>query len=69
MENTSTVSPNRASEGHDGLAHMGYRQLFLATMAFAISFSVWGLIAALAPGFKWCDEEGNGRWERRCAGA
>src|SRR5690348_4997642 len=31
---------------------MRYRQLFLATMAFAISFSVWGLISALAPRFK-----------------
>lgn len=31
---------------------MRYRQLFLATTAFAISFSVWGLIAALAPRFK-----------------
>jgi NNP family nitrate/nitrite transporter-like MFS transporter len=28
------------------------RQLFLVTMAFAISFSVWGLISALAPHFK-----------------
>lgn len=28
------------------------RQLFLATMAFAVSFSVWGLISALAPRFK-----------------
>jgi NNP family nitrate/nitrite transporter-like MFS transporter len=27
-------------------------QLFLATMSFAISFSVWGLISALAPHFK-----------------
>jgi MFS transporter, NNP family, nitrate/nitrite transporter len=27
-------------------------QLFLATMAFAVSFSVWGLISALAPHFK-----------------
>ena len=31
---------------------MRFRQLFLATTAFAISFSVWGLIAALAPRFK-----------------
>jgi NNP family nitrate/nitrite transporter-like MFS transporter len=31
---------------------MRYRQLFLATIAFTISFSVWGLIAALAPRFK-----------------
>ena len=28
------------------------QQLFLATMAFAVSFSVWGLISALAPHFK-----------------
>ncbi len=26
-----------------------YRQLFLATMAFALSFAVWGLLGALAP--------------------
>jgi NNP family nitrate/nitrite transporter-like MFS transporter len=31
---------------------MRNRQLFLATMAFAISFSVWGLIGALGPRFK-----------------
>ncbi|HEX8917561.1 MAG TPA: MFS transporter [Chloroflexota bacterium] len=31
---------------------MRNRQLFLVTMAFAISFSVWGLISALAPHFK-----------------
>jgi NNP family nitrate/nitrite transporter-like MFS transporter len=31
---------------------MRNRQLFLATMAFAISFSVWGLVSSLAPRFK-----------------
>lgn len=31
---------------------MRNRQLFLSTMAFAISFAVWGLISALAPRFK-----------------
>src|SRR5438105_521894 len=33
-------------------ACMRYRQLFLATIAFALSFSVWGLVSALAPRFK-----------------
>jgi NNP family nitrate/nitrite transporter-like MFS transporter len=31
---------------------MRFRQLALATIAFAISFSVWGLVSALAPRFK-----------------
>ncbi len=31
---------------------MRNRQLFLTTMAFAISFSVWGLISGLGPKFK-----------------
>ena len=31
---------------------MRYRQLFLVTMAFTISFAVWGLISGLAPRFK-----------------
>lgn len=34
---------------HDNARNL---QLFLATVAFAVSFSVWGLISALAPHFK-----------------
>jgi len=31
---------------------MGQRQLFLSTVAFAISFALWGLISGLAPRFR-----------------
>lgn len=43
----SNVSTNASTDARPG----ANRALFLSTTAFAVSFAVWGLIAALAPNF------------------
>ncbi len=43
----TSTSPQPAADGRPGAG----RALFLSTTAFAVSFAVWGLVAALAPNF------------------
>jgi NNP family nitrate/nitrite transporter-like MFS transporter len=41
-----------SAAGTEGPRPGAYRALVLATVAFALCFSVWGLVAPLAPQFQ-----------------
>ena len=49
--NQETLTANPAAESEAGGRPGAGQALFLSTTAFAVSFAVWGLIAALAPNF------------------